>query len=124
MAKIRIGKLAENLDVDVDNLIRLAKSKLCASMMTGKGGKALWINEEGQELLSMAVDIPEIVPKHYKGCVIKPAANPSYVYSYINEIDKKVPVCVPRKLKKALVGKNIKIEAIEDATGVSYRYVR
>jgi len=124
MAKIRIGKLAENLDVDVDNLIRLAKSKLCASMMTGKGGKALWINEEGQELLSMAVDIPEIVPKHYSGRVIKPAANPSYVYSYINEIDKKVPVCVPRKLKKALVGKNIKIEAIEDATGVSYRYVR
>lgn len=124
MAKIRIGKLAENLDVSVDNLIRLAKSKLCASMMTGKGGKALWINEEGQELLSMAVDIPEIVPKHYKGRVIKPAANPSYVYSYINEINKKVPVCVPRKLKKALVGKNIKIEAIEDATGVSYRYVR
>ena len=31
---------------------------------------------------------------------------------------------VPRKLKKALVGKNIKIEAIEDAIGVSYRYVR
>ena len=42
----------------------------------------------------------------------------------IKEIDKKVPVCVPRKLRKALVGKNIKIEAIEDEVGVSYRYVR
>jgi len=124
MPKIRIGALAEELDADVDNLVSLAKSKLCSSMITGKGGKALWINEDGQEILRMAVDIPEIVPKHYKGYVIKSAANPRYIYALIKEINKKVPVCVPRKLRKALVGKNIKIEAIEDAVGVSYRYVR
>jgi hypothetical protein len=124
MPKIRIGTLAEELDSDVDNLVSLAKSKLCSSMITGKGGKALWINEDGQEILRMAVDIPEIVPKHYKGYVIKSAANPRYIYALIKEIDKKVPVCVPRKLRKALVGKNIKIEAIEDEVGVSYRYVR
>jgi hypothetical protein len=124
MPKIRIGALAEELDADVDNLVSLAKSKLCSSMVTGKGGKALWINEDGQEILRMAVDIPEIVPKHYKGYVIKSAANPRYIYALIKEIDKKVPVCVPRKLRKALVGKNIKIEAIEDEVGVSYRYVR
>ncbi len=124
MPKIRIGTLAEELDADVDNLVSLAKSKLCSSMITGKGGKALWINEDGQEILRMAVDIPEIVPKHYKGYVIKSAANPRYIYALIKEIDKKVPVCVPRKLRKALVGKNIKIEAIEDEVGVSYRYVR
>ena len=124
MPKIRIGTLAEELDADIDNLVSLAKSKLCSSMITGKGGKALWINEDGQEILRMAVDIPEIVPKHYKGYVIKSAANPRYIYALIKEIDKKVPVCVPRKLRKALVGKNIKIEAIEDEVGVSYRYVR
>jgi len=124
MPKIRIGALAKELDDDVDNLVSLAKSKLCSSMITGKGGKALWINEDGQEILRMAVDIPEIVPKHYKGYVIKSAANPRYIYALIKEIDKKVPVCVPRKLRKALVGKNIKIEAIEDEVGVSYRYVR
>ena len=124
MPKIRIGALADELDADVDNLVSLAKSKLCSSMITGKGGKALWINEDGQEILRMAVDIPEIVPKHYKGYGIKSAANPRYIYALINEIDKKVPVCVPRKLTKALVGKNIKIEAIEDEVGVSYRYVR
>tara|TARA_R100001510_G_scaffold20152_1_gene17576 strand:- start:2967 stop:3341 length:375 start_codon:yes stop_codon:yes gene_type:complete len=124
MPKIRIGALADELDADVDNLVSLAKSKLCSSMITGKGGKALWINEDGQEILRMAVDIPEIVPKHYKGYVIKSAANPRYIYALIKEIDKKVPVCVPRKLRKALVGKNIKIEAIEDEVGVSYRYVR
>mgnify|MGYP003116659616 FL=1 len=124
MPKIRIGALAEELDADVDNLVSLAKSKLCSSMITGKGGKALWINEDGQEILRMAVDIPEIVPKHYKGYVIKSAANPRYIYALIKEINKKVPVCVPRKLRKALVGKNIKIEAIEDEVGVSYRYVR
>jgi len=124
MPKIRIGTLAEELDTDVEDLVGLTKSKLCSSMVTGKGGKGLWINEDGQEILRMAVDIPEIVPKHYKGYVIKSAANPRYVYSYIKEIDKKVPVCVPRKLRKTLVGKNIKIEAIEDAVGVSYRYVR
>ena len=124
MPKVRIGALAEELDTDVNDLVSLAKSKLCSSMMTGKGGKALWINEDGQEILRRAVDIPEIVPKHYKGYVIKSAANPRYVYAFIKEIDTKVPVCIPRKLRKALVGKNIKIEAIEDAIGVSYRYVR
>ena len=124
MPKIRIGALADELDADVDNLVSLAKSKLCSSMITGKGGKALWINVDGQEILRMAVDIPEIVPKHYKGYVIKSAANPRYIYALIKEIGKKVPVCVPRKLRKALVGKNIKIEAIEDEVGVSYRYVR
>ena len=40
MPKIRIGALAEELDADVDNLVSLAKSKLCSSMITGKGGKA------------------------------------------------------------------------------------
>lgn len=124
MSKIRIGKLAKEFDVDVSYLVGLAKSKLCSSMITGKGGKGLWINEDGQEILRRAVDIPEIVPKHYSGYVIKSAANPRYVYSYIKEIDKKVPVCIPGKFRKVLVGKNIKIEAIEDAVGVSYRYIR
>jgi hypothetical protein len=124
MPKVRIGLLADELEAEVDELITLAKSKLCASMMTGRGGKALWINEDGQEILRRAVDIPEIVPKHYKGYVLKPAANPRYVYAYIKEIESRVPVCVPRKLKKFLVGKNVAIEAIEDATGVSYRYIK
>ena len=112
MPKVRIGLLADELEAEVDELIALAKSKLCASMMTGRGGKALWINEDGQEILRRAVDIPEIVPKHYKGYVLKPAANPRYVYAYIKEIGKKVPVVISKHFKDRLVGKRIDIELI------------
>ncbi len=124
MPKVRIKALAEELQTDINDLIILAKSKLCSSMITGKGGKALWINEDGQEILRRAVDIPEVVPKHYSGKVLRAAANPRYVYAFIGDLKIKVPVCIPRKLRKTVVGKNIKIEAIEDAIGVSYRYVK
>lgn len=124
MPKVRIGALAEELETDINDLVCLAKSKLCSSMMTGRGGKALWINEDGQEILRRAVDIPEVVPKHYSGKVLRGAANPRYVYAFIKDLEAKVPVCIPRKMKNTLIGKNIKIEAIEDAIGVSYRYVR
>ena len=57
MAKVRIGKLADKFDVDVDELIALAKSKLAESMMTGRSGRSLWINEDGQEILEKAIGV-------------------------------------------------------------------
>tara|TARA_R110000824_G_scaffold212744_3_gene399079 strand:- start:2810 stop:3196 length:387 start_codon:yes stop_codon:yes gene_type:complete len=121
MAKVRIIQLAKEWGVDVDELISLANDKLSDKMLTGKL-RATWISEEGQKILKDATSIPECVPKHYEGRVIKPAANPNYVYAFIKEIDKKVPVIVPRRWRGRLRGKNVLIEAIQDVNGTSYRY--
>ena len=56
--------------------------------------------------------------------MIKVAPNKKYVYAYIREAEMKVPVLVPKKLAKKLVGKQILIEAIQDVSGTSYRYRR
>ena len=121
MAKVRVVQLAAEWNVDVEELLSLANDKLSDKMMTGKM-KATWVNEEGQKILKDAVEIPECVPKHYEGKVIKAAANPNYVYAFIKEIDKKVPVVVPRRWRGRLRGKNVLIEAIQDVNGTSYRY--
>ena len=106
-----------------DDLLALAKEKLSDDMITGVG-KNTWISEEGQEILSEAMDVPEATPAHYKGQVIKVAPNKKYVYAYIRENSMKVPVLVPKKLAQKLVGKIILIEAIRDVSGTSYRYRR
>ena len=124
MAKVRIGKLADKFDVDVDELIALAKSKLAESMMTGRSGRSLWINEDGQEILERALDVPEIVPKHYHGRVTRMAPNPRYVYAYISEMKLNVPVLVPKRFRNGMSQKTIKIEAIRDNAGTSFRYVK
>jgi hypothetical protein len=121
MAKARIDRLAKEWRVDVEELLSLATDKLSDKMMTGKM-KTTWINEEGQYILKDSLDVPECVPKHYEGKVIKSAANPSYVYAFIKEIKLKVPVVVQRRWRGRLKGKNILIEEIEDVNGKSYRH--
>tara|TARA_R100000995_G_C3482998_1_gene125239 strand:- start:590 stop:961 length:372 start_codon:yes stop_codon:yes gene_type:complete len=121
--KIRLSALAREGDYEWDDLLALAKEKLSDDMITGVG-KNTWISEEGQEILSEAMDVPEATPAHYKGQVIKVAPNKKYVYAYIRENSMKVPVLVPKKLAQKLVGKIILIEAIRDVSGTSYRYRR
>ena len=121
--KIRLSALARESDYEWDDLLALAKEKLSDDMITGVG-KNTWISEEGQEILSEAMDVPEATPAHYKGQVIKVAPNKKYVYAYIRENSMKVPVLVPKKLAQKLVGKIILIEAIRDVSGTSYRYRR
>jgi len=122
--KVRIGALAKEWEMDVDELVALAHSKLSKSMISGKGGKGLWINEGGQEILEKAIYVPEVVPKHYDGIVVRLAPNPRYVYAYIDEIKKSVPVCVPKVARKRMYSKKINIESIEDNAGTSFRYVK
>tara|TARA_Y100001951_G_C11164849_1_gene196876 strand:- start:230 stop:616 length:387 start_codon:yes stop_codon:yes gene_type:complete len=121
MAKARIDRLAKEWGIDADSLLSLAKEKLADEMMTGRL-KTTWIDEEGQEILKDATNISECIPKHYNGYVIKEAANPSYVYAFIDEIKLKVPVVVPRRWRGRLRGKNILIEEIKDVNGKSYRH--
>jgi hypothetical protein len=124
MPKKRLKTIAEEHEVEVDYIVELVETKLPEDSITGTG-YARWIDEAGQALLAEAVDIPELMPKRYIGVVHSKAPNRSYIYVYIKEIKKKVPVAIPRKLENFLTeGKNVNVEAIEDDKGVSYRYVK
>lgn len=120
--KVKLTKLAEENEVTFEEAMNLAKQKLPEDSLTGKG-KNTWVDEEGQEILAKAFEIPEIVPKYLKGKVMHDAPNPHYVYAYIKELSKKVPVIQGKRYIGKLIGKNIDIEAIQDNKGVSYRFV-
>lgn len=120
--KVKLTKLAEENEVTFEEAMDLAKEKLPEDSLTGRG-KNTWVNEEGQEILARAFEIPEIVPKYLKGKVMHAAPNPHYVYAYIKELSKKVPVIQGKRYMGKLLGKNIDIEAIQDNKGVSYRFV-
>ena len=122
MAKVKLTKIADRFESSFDSFLNLAKRKLSAEMLTGKG-RNTWVNEEGQKILVDCMYIEEIVPKHFKGKVLAEAPNPSYVFAYIDEIKMKVPVIIPRRYKGKMKGKKITIEMIEDVRGRSYRYV-
>ena len=124
MPKKRLKTIAAEHEVQVDEIVKLVETKLPEHTVTGTG-YARWINEEGQELLARAVDIPELMPKRYRGVVHSKAPNRSYVYVYIREIQKKVPMVIARRYENWLTqGKQVDVEAIEDEKGTSYRYVR
>lgn len=124
MPKKRLKTIAAEHEIPVDEIVELVETKLPEHTITGTG-YARWINEEGQELLAEAVDIPELMPKRYRGVVHSKAPNRSYVYVYIREIQKKVPMVIARRYEDWLTeGKQVDIEAIEDERGTSYRYVR
>jgi len=124
MPKKRLKTIAEEHEVELDYIVELVEAKLPVHTITGTG-YARWINEEGQSLLAQAVDIPELTPKRYRGIVHSKAPNRSYVYVYIHEIQKKVPMVIARKLEDWLTkGKQVNVEAIQDEKGTSYRYVR
>lgn len=124
MPKKRLKTIAAEHELQVDEIVELVETKLPEHTITGTG-YARWINEEGQKLLAEAVDIPELMPKRYRGVVHSKAPNRSYVYVYIREIQKKVPMVIARRYEDWLTpGKQVNVEAIEDEKGTSYRYVR
>lgn len=124
MPKKRLTIIAKENNLELEYLSELVKSKLPQDTVTGIG-KCQWINEEGQAMLKKAIDIPELTPKILRGVVHSKAPNRSYLYVYIKEIKKKVPVVIPRKLENHLLpGKNVNVEVITDNVGTSYRYVK
>jgi hypothetical protein len=102
--------------------LQIAKEKLEKSMITGSK-KNTWINAEGADILRTALHVPEIVPKHWKGRVIRFAPNKSYVYCKLEGFDGIVPVVVPRRFRDHMLGKIINIEEINDGNP-SYRYIK
>lgn len=123
MPKKHIKRIAIENELDFEEACKLAREKLSEDQISGRGNN-IWIDEDGQKVLHAAAFAPEIVPKHFHGIVLYSAPNPSYVYAHIKEIEKKVPVVIPRRLRGKLDGKRIMIEAITDDLGVSYRYVK
>ena len=124
MPKKRLTIIAKENNLELEYLSGLVESKLPSDTVTGVG-KGRWINEEGQAMLEKAIDIPELTPKILRGIVHSKAPNKSYLYVYIKEIQKKVPVVIPRKLvDHLLAGKNVNVEVITDNVGTSYRYVK
>ena len=124
MPKKRITTIAAENELELEYLVGLIEDKLPEDTITGVG-KGRWINKEGQAMLEKAIDIPELTPKILRGVVHSKAPNRSYLYVYIKEIQKKVPVVIPRKLENHLLpGKNVNVEVITDDRGTSYRYVR
>jgi len=124
MPKKRLTIIAKENNLELEYLSGLVESKLPEDTVTGVG-RGRWINEEGQAMLEKAIDIPELTPKILRGVVHSKAPNRSYLYVYIKEIQKKVPVVIPRKLENYLLpGKNVNVEVITDDVGTSYRYVK
>lgn len=105
-----------------DECLRIVQQKLSSDMVTGKG-RNTWINEEGAEVLKVALHVPEIVPKLHTGVVVRPAPNKGYVYAKLEGIDAVVPVVVPRRMRDQLLNKRIRVEEINDGNP-SYRYVK
>lgn len=122
MAKKRLSKIAMDNGKTFEEMVSLAGEKLAESMISGKG-KGTWIDDKGQELLEDACDVPEIVPKHFTATVKSKAPNPRFVYAVINELKIRVPVLVPKKLVRRLIGTSITVERITDNGGSTYRRV-
>ena len=124
MAKEKVHTLALELGADVVELAKLAEEKLPAEMLGGRGGLHLWIDRAGVPVLEEALQVPEFTPKTYYGRVVRDAPNPAFVYVHIQDIGKAVPTLIPRQFAGKLKGKRIRVEEIEDARGISYRWVR
>ena len=123
MPKKRLIQLASEQEVKFEEAMRIAQEKLPEGSLTGKG-RNTWVTEEGAAILEDSFMIEEIIPTHHTGMVLSECPNPRYNYVHNKEINKKVPMLVPRKWQGKLVGKMVTFEAISDNKGTSYRYVR
>jgi hypothetical protein len=123
MPKIKLIHIAKEKEVSFEEALEVANKCLSNEMLTGKG-KGTWVNEDGQDILDGAIEIPEIYPKHYYGRVVRLAPNPSYVYANIEELNKVVPCVVPRKTQSLMLHKRISIEEIKDNSGSTFRQMK
>tara|TARA_Y100000385_G_C13013917_1_gene602944 strand:+ start:689 stop:1075 length:387 start_codon:yes stop_codon:yes gene_type:complete len=122
MAKTKATALAEELEVDFLTISTIIEENVSEDDISGKG-KNTWLTEDAVSIVKDKLDIPELVPAYFTGQVTHQAPNPNYVYVYLKELSKKVPVIVPRRFKGKLNGKTIKVEEITDNAGSSYRYI-
>lgn len=119
MGKIQITELAKELGHDVEKLIKLKNEKLTNAHFKGFG-KNTWLNEDGADLLRLAVAAPLAVPDRLLGLVLHEAQNPRWVYVKIDGIEGKKPVLIHRRYRGRMLGKRIAINQITDDKGTTY----
>lgn len=119
--KVKLTELAKKLGKTFDELHQLKLDKLVAGEYTGSG-RNTWLIEEAAEKLRLAVELPPAVPTVLDARVLHDAPNPNWVYAIIQDVNGKRPVAIPRRLRGKLSGKPIKVHAITDATGTTYRH--
>lgn len=120
--KQKLTELAKKLKIDWAEAERLRDTKLEPSEWTGKG-KNTWVTEEAAVKLTLAVEVPPVVPDLIYGLVVENALNPNLVYVSMDG-GPKVPVFIPRRFYDKLIGKKIPIHAITDAKGTTYRHAQ
>ena len=117
-----VKQLADELGKPVDEVIRLVNEKVPKEHFR-KNRDKLWVDEEGEELVRLAVEVPLAVPTRHGALVCREAPNPHYVFAKIDGQDGLKPVVVPRRLAGKLLGKRIEVDAIQDASGeTTYRH--
>lgn len=119
--KIKCTALAEEMKVEVEQLLARAKTVLKPEMSTGKG-KNTWFTPEGADLLRQAEEAPLTVAKRYPAKGVHPAANPRWFYCAVEGFHGKVAVAIPRKLQGKLQHKHFVVEAITDIKGTTFRH--
>ncbi len=118
---ITCTELAEEMGVEVEQLLARAKRVVRPGQSKGEGAATVY-TEEGADLIRQAEEAPLTVAKLYKARGLNNAGNPRWVYCSIDTFEGKIPVAIPRKLQGKLVGKVFMVEAITDIKGTTFRH--
>jgi len=117
MSKKKLTQIAEEYEISFEEAQDIVMSHLAEEMVTGKG-KNTWINDDGQGIFEDMIPINIL----YRGKVVQLAPNPRYVLTHIRELGKKVPVKVPLRFSRGLLGKIIHVEANNKGETPTYEY--
>jgi hypothetical protein len=119
MAKKKLTQIAEEYEISLEKAQDFVTNNLEEEMVTGRG-KGTWVNDDGQEIFEQMIPINIL----YRGKVMQLAPNPRYVWAHIKELGKKVPVKVPLRFSRGLLGKVIHIEANNKGDEPTYEFRR
>ena len=119
MPKRRLTDLAHEFEMDFEKMHELVVNKLEECMVTGHG-KNTWISEAGQMVLDDLIPINVL----YRGRVMSIAPNNRYVYVFIKELGRKVPVKIPLRYIKSMLGKTVNVLVDNKGEEPVYYYER
>jgi hypothetical protein len=119
MSKKKLIEIAEEYEISFEKAQDFVTNNLEEEMVTGRG-KGTWVNDDGQEIFEQMIPINIL----YRGKVMQLAPNPRYVLAHIKELGKRVPVKVPLRFSKGLLGKVIHIEANNKGDEPTYEFRR
>jgi hypothetical protein len=123
MAKRKLGDIAKDYGMTFEELLDLSSKRLDESMITGRG-KLLWVSEAGQTVLDECIPMLKAKPSVYRGKVMHNAPNPRFIVVYLRELNSKVPVEIPLRMKGKLDGKMVYVERHGPEDNQRFRWVK